>query len=202
MNKHSNSLANLLNQFIDENEETEIPISQLIEKLAGKGQALIVMLFSLPFCLPIQIPGLSTPFGILLIFVGIRISFGHSIWLPNFLIQKKIAKETLKKIAKAIIKVTDKLKFLIWMRLVWLVKNPILHMFHGIVIAFLSLFLALPLPIPFTNLFVSFPLFFFGLALLEDDGILILFAYLLTILGLIGLFAIFWFGKESLSLLF
>ena len=88
------------------------------------------------------------------------------------------------------------------MRLVWLVKNPILHMFHGIVIAFLSLFLALPLPIPFTNLFVSFPLFFFGLALLEDDGILILFAYLLTILGLIGLFAIFWFGKESLSLLF
>lgn len=199
MNRHYNLLAETLNKFIDENKESEIPISQLIEKLAGKGQALIVMLFSLPFCLPIQIPGLSTPFGILLIFVGIRISFGHSIWLPNFLIQKKIPQATFKKIAEMIIKVTNKLKFLIWTRLVWLVKNPVLHMLHGITIAFLSFFLALPIPVPFTNLLVAFPLFFFGLALLEDDGLLILFAYFLTILGSIGLFAIFWFGKASLA---
>jgi hypothetical protein len=56
-----------------------------------------MLLFSLPFCQPIQIPGFSTPFGILLAFIGLRIAFGHRVWFPKKLLEKKISYRVLKK---------------------------------------------------------------------------------------------------------
>lgn len=59
-------------------EERSISIREIVDLLSAKGEFLIILLLSLPFCQPIQIPGLSIPFGIVIIFIGIRGAFSGS----------------------------------------------------------------------------------------------------------------------------
>lgn len=184
MSMRRNSLALQLNRLLDLAKTEDITIRTVIQVLAGRGQAILIILFSLPFCLPIQIPGLSTPFGLLIAIIGLRIAFGHRVWIPRKLLDEKIAYNQLEKIASVSIKLTNKLRYLISTRLTWLVKYPAARVIHGLTITFLGLFLALPLPLPFTNLLAAFPLLAFGLALLEDDGVFIIIAYLLTFFSL------------------
>lgn len=195
MVKH-NSLANRLNHLLTEAKGNAVSMKVIIDTLAGRGQAALLILLVLPFCQPIMIPGLSTPFGIILIFIGLRIAFGHRTWIPKFLLNKEIPYKTLEKVAKVAIKITNKLSFLTSTRWTYFVKNPLLHICHGLSIALMAFVLALPLPIPLTNLLAAYPILFFGLALLEDDGVLIFVAYFLFYFCL-GVFAsLLFFGKE------
>lgn len=202
MKNRRNSLAERLNHLLNQAQAQELPVSTVVDALAGKGQAVLMILFSLPFCQPIQIPGFSTPFGVLLAFIGLRIAFGHRIWIPERLLKKKISYRALKKISSVAIKITEKLSFLVSTRIVWLVKNPSLRIVHGVTIAVLSILLALPLPVPFTNLLAAYPILAFGLGILEDDGLMIAIGYLLTIFCFSFFVALIWFGKEGFSMLF
>lgn len=199
--KRKNSLADSLKRLIDKANEQDVTIQQILTFLARRGQALLLVLCSLPFCQPFQIPGISTPFGILLAFIGLRIAFGHRVWLPKLLLNKKIPYASLKKIASLAITITDKLRFFISTRLVWLVQTPSLRILHGIVISLLALLLALPLPIPLTNVLAAYPILFFGMAFLEDDGLMIIIAYSLATLCLAAFIGLIWFGKEGIQLL-
>jgi hypothetical protein len=197
--KKCNILAESLNHLLDEGKE--ISIRQLIDATAGRGQAALLILFVLPFCQPITIPGLSTPFGLILMFIGLRIAFGHRVWIPKMLLDKKIPHHTLKKITDFIVIITNKLSFFTSTRLTYFVNYPPLHIAHGIAIAILALLLSLPLPIPFTNLLAAWPILLFGLALLEDDGVLIIIAYFLFYFCL-GVFASLLFFSKELWMMF
>lgn len=196
-----NSLAERLSHLLNLAQTQDVSVKVVIDTLAGKGQAVLLILFSLPFCQPIQIPGFSTPFGIILAFIGLRIAFGHRAWFPKVLLEKKIPYKALKNIASIAIKITDKLRFLISTRLVWLVQNPSLSIAHGVTISVLATLLALPLPIPLTNLLAAYPILAFGLGILEDDGLMIAIGYLLAIFSFSLFVALIWFGKEGILML-
>ena len=196
-----NSLAERLNHLLNQAQAQDISVKVVIDTLAGKGQAVLLIVFSLPFCQPIQIPGFSTPFGILLAFIGLRVAFGHRAWFPKGLLEKKIPYGIFKRIADIAIKITGKLRFLISTRWVWLVQNPYLHITHGLTITGLAILLALPLPIPFTNLLAAYPILAFGLGILEDDGLMIAIGYLLTFFCFSLFVALIWFGKEGFLML-
>lgn len=195
MKEKENSLKERLNHLLSEAKGQPVSMRLITDTLAGKGQAALLILLVLPFCQPIQIPGFSTPFGIVLIFIGLRVAFGHHTWIPKKLLDKEISFKTLEKISDIAIKITNKLSFLTSTRLVYLVNKPALHIAHGLAIALMAFFLSLPLPIPFTNLLSAYPILFFGLGLLEDDGVMILLAYFFLFLCLLMFTFLFLFGK-------
>jgi len=195
MKKKVNYLAELLNKLLKDEQDENVSVRVIINALAGRGQAALLILLVLPFCQPIMLPGFSSIFGIISIFIGLRIAFGHRTWVPEKLLEKKIPFSTLKKIAAVAITITDKLRFFTSTRLVYLVNNPILHIFHGLSIALLAFLLALPIPLPFTNLFTAYPILLFGLALLEDDGVMIILAYILFFLCLAAFGSLIFFGN-------
>lgn len=197
-----NSLAEKLNELLSLANGNAVSLGKILQVLAGRGQAVLLILFSLPFCQPIQIPGFSTPFGILLCFIGLRIALGNRLWLPKSILEKPISFKTLKKISEIAVKITNKLKFLISTRLTWLVKTPILHLIHGLMIALLGVLLALPIPFPLTNFFSAYPILAFGFAFLEDDGVMIIIAYALSLICLLFFASLIWFGKEGFEFLF
>jgi hypothetical protein len=201
MDKKRNSLAEHLHDLLNQAQGQDVSVKMILNTLTGKGQALLLVLLSLPFCQPIQIPCFSLPFGILLAFIGLRIAFGHHAWLPQALLERKISYQTLEKIASVAIRITDKLCFFISTRWVWLVNAPLLHTIHGVTIVLLALILAIPMPIPLTNLLSAYPLLAFGLAILEDDGAMILIAYLLACLCFALVISVLLFGKEILFFL-
>lgn len=156
----------------------KVKFGEVVALMKWRGFPIFLILFSLPFCLPVQIPGTSTPFGIALAFMGLRVAFGKKMWWPKSWLEKDVPHETLNKIIDVALKYNAKVHRYIYPRLTVLIENPLIHRIHGILAFMLACLLAMPIPIPFTNLMSAFPLLILGLGLLEDDGLLIIIAYL------------------------
>lgn len=164
-------------------QKQSITIEDILHPLSGKGQPFIVILLSLPFCQPIQIPGLSTPFGLIIAFIGLRMAFGHRVWLPQKVLKKTISPDTLKTIIDKTLVLTKKMKRWVYPRMEWICHSPTMKIVNGLTISLLGLILALPLPIPLSNIIAAWALFFMSLGILEDDGLFVTLGY--AILALI-----------------
>jgi hypothetical protein len=192
-------LTALLDSILEHANGLPISIGNICHSLAGKGYPLIIILFSIPFCFPIQIPGLSTPFGVLFIFIGIRMIFAKTPWIPSWVSKKMIAYSTLEDIIRKAKPYLIKIEGILHPRWSFLTQNSILHGFYGMIIAVLGLFLSLPLPIPFTNMMSALPLLAFGLGLIADDGFVILAALFLSALCMLYFSIIIWLSHLGLS---
>ena len=65
-----------------------VSVKVLLTTLSGKGKIFLLIVLSLGFA---QIPGIAIFFGAFIAYLGIRIAMGRdSIWLPKFLLKKKI----------------------------------------------------------------------------------------------------------------
>lgn len=169
---------------------SSLTVTEVLNILAGRGYPLLLTLFVLPFCQPIQIPGFSTPFGILIIFIGLRIAFGHRVWLPKFILNKTLSKEAIHKISQKGLWLTKKLTKFTRPRWEFMSRHPLFHMISGIVISLLGLVLALPLPIPLSNIVVSWAILFISMGLFEDDGFFIILGYTIGAVSFLILFGV------------
>lgn len=200
--KYYKTLDECLLLLLKRAEISPVTIGEILSILSGKGKTLILIFLSLPFCQPIQIPGFSLPFGLVIALVGIKMAFGKRIWLPKKLLSKQIASSTVKKMSERALWAVKKISRWIHPRLDWVVQYPAMIVANGLIISLLGIFLALPLPIPFSNLVAAWAIFLIGLGILKDDGLLILLGYLMTLLSFFLLvwivFQVRWFlGKVS-----
>lgn len=179
MKKKEKNLQQSLEGIFKAAEDSPLTLEKILEMLSGRGKALIALFLSLPFCLPIALPGLSTLLGLAIVIVGLRIAFGHNAWLPARLLKKSISQNALKKAVSKGMWIVKKLQKLTHPRLEIFCNQKIVH---GSLIAFLGLFLALPLPIPLTNLLAAWPIFFISLGLLEDDGLFVMLGYAILLI--------------------
>jgi len=179
--------------------EHGLTMEELMVALEGKGHAAMITVLSLPFSQPIQIPGLSVPFGIVLFYSGLRIAFAQKPWLPVWLMRKKIPPTTAMGLLEGMRKVSRMTEKILHPRWAFLCRRPALHRLNGILIAFLSILLALPLPIPFSNMLAAVPILLLALALLEDDGLFLLAGYLAAIPCMVFFGALFLFGPKAVT---
>lgn len=161
-----------------------LSLAEVFQVLPGKGRPLILILLSLPFCQPIQIPGLSIPFGLAIAFIGFRMSFEKSLWLPDSLLSKTIPQDTLSTITEKVLSLIKKMKPWVHPRLLWLSNSFFMEKANGLMICLLGIFLALPLPIPLTNIITAWPILLIAFGILEKDGVFILLGYLISLLTL------------------
>lgn len=166
----------------EKSKNSSISIGEILNILSEKGQSLIILILCLPFCQPLQIPGLSAPFGLAIAFIGLKMAFGKYAWLPKGILAKSITPHTLQKITEKILWVLKKIKGWIYPRLAWLCYNPSVHIINGLLISILGILLALPLPTPFSNLMAAWSILLIGLGLLKHDGVFILIGYFVSLL--------------------
>lgn len=179
------SLEESLLLLLETPRDQPLTFQTLFNTLSGKGYPLLLILLSLPFCQPLQIPGFSTPFGLFITLIGLRMAFGHRIWWPTKILEKKIPRATFEKVVKKSLWLLKKMKRFIHPRWPLIGSHPVLHIVNGIVVALLGIFLALPLPIPLSNLIAAWAIFLIGLGLLEDDGLLVVLGYIVALVCLI-----------------
>lgn len=159
-----------------------ISIGDILETFSGKGRMLLLIFLSLPFCQPLQIPGLSIPFGLLIAFIGFRTGFGKRLWLPKRILLKRISSATIQKLSTRCLKLMNKMTPLIHPRLKWLCTHKMMPIANGLLISLLGIFLALPLPIPLTNLSAGWAILLISIGLLEEDGLFILSGYFISLI--------------------
>lgn len=159
-----------------------LTVGQLVDKAheAGFGFLIgILTLIAIPFF------GLSTPFGLLIALMGAQMMLGRDRpWLPA-----RARRRALK------MSMLDRVSSLLARRTRWLTKmtrrrwEPMIRTrLVGLGIVIQALGLALPLPIPGSNLIFLIPLFIYAVGVLERDGLWVALGHLCVIVNVTLLF--------------
>ena len=75
------------------------------------------------------------------------------------------------------LKVSGKLKFIFHQRLNFFCQAPVMKKINGLSVMLAALFLALPLPIPLSNLIAGWSILWINMGVVEDDGFVVLVGY-------------------------
>lgn len=148
--------------------------------LKGRGYALLVLFLAAPFPIP-SVPGLSVPFGIAIMLIGMAFMLRRRPRLPGFILRKKVGFATLQKVIPFIARVMERLERHMKPRLGFLIAGPVMTSLFGLGIVSGGFFLALPLPIPLSNCAPALSIIFLILGTLCRDGVMILLGYVLGI---------------------
>jgi hypothetical protein len=177
-------------------------LKDVVSVFGPDGHYVLMLFLIIPFLQPVPLPGLSTPFGILMTVIATLSYFNKPPWLPKKWGQRKISAKTLSRIGEGSERVFQKLARILHPRWRFLFQEPC-RTLSAMLLIFNAVLLALPLPIPFSNAIPAWAILFQTLAHLEEDGLFIIFSYAQTILCLLYFFVIVrgaWTGLESFGL--
>lgn len=162
-----------------------LTLGLVVESTGERSFAVLLAFLCIPFLTPLPLPGVSTPFGLAVFFLGLQVAIRkHRPWLPQRLMNWRIPPKFGASLISFIARVFRPLERIIWPRLGFMV-NPGAMVLVGIALAIDGAILSLPLPIPFSN---SIPAWFALIKILgitEEDGISLLAGTILT-LGLVA----------------
>jgi len=157
-----------------------LTVDELEKALKGRGFAMLLLLLALPFCF-VPVPGLSTPFGIAVFLIGVRIAAGQKPWLPAFVLRKSIPPERLAKVLDGGIRFALVMEKCVKPRMHFLQRWPGMMNLIGLGIASGGLLLLLPLPIPFTNTIPAWAVVLLAAGMMQRDGLLVLLGHCMTL---------------------
>ncbi|MEO7319250.1 MAG: exopolysaccharide biosynthesis protein [Chthoniobacteraceae bacterium] len=165
-------------------------VAELESILQGRGFAMFILLLSAPFLVPA--PGLSIPFGVALMLLGLRIAIGQKALLPAFLLRRRLTSKTLERVISPLAKIVERFEKHIRPRMHFLQERPWAINLIGVGIVSGGFLLSLPLPIPFSNGFPAVSIMLLAAGLMERDGLLVLWGYIMGVLSWI--YIGFWWG--------
>lgn len=157
-----------------------ITLGRLSDELKDQALVMVCLISILPFLQPIPVPGLSTILGFVTLLQGISLILGKKPLLTRKMKEVEISPERFEVIYKAaqtLTKVTSKISVTThpW------TNSRASRLICGIAIIFSAAFLALPLPIPFSNSVPAFSIAFICMGLLEEDIFLVITGISITV---------------------
>ena len=183
-------LSQDLRAILREADGRAMTVAELESILQGRGFAMFILLLSAPFIVPA--PGLSVPFGIALMLLGLRIAIGQKALLPAFLLRRRLTYKTLERVISPLAKIAERFEKHIRPRMHYLQDHPWAVNLIGVGIVSGGFLLSLPLPIPFSNGFPAVSIMLLAAGLMERDGLLVLWGYLMGVFSWI--YIGFWWG--------
>ena len=168
-------------------------LGELEQHLKDRGYALLVLFLAAPFPIP-SIPGLSVPFGIAILLIGLAFMLRRRPRLPGFILRKKVTFATLQKVIPFVARLMQRLERHMRPRLGFLVAGPVMTSLFGLGIVSGGFFLALPLPVPLSNAAPALSIIFLITGILCRDGLMIFIGHALGIAAWAYMAAWIYFG--------
>lgn len=163
-----------------------VTLREVLGLLGEEGLLIFCAFLTLPFLLPISIPGVSTVFGLVIILLGAGIALNRMPWLPERLMDRSLAVESLKPVLGRGAKFVSRFDRLTHPRLGHLTNTAMLKQVHGFALIFSGVLLLFPFGlIPFSNMLPAFGILFLALGLLQCDGYFIIAGYGMMVLTVI-----------------
>lgn len=169
-----------LRTLLDVAKGQSMSLSEIERHLKDRGYALLVLFLAAPFPIP-NIPGLSVPFGIAIMMIGIAFMLRRRPNLPEFILKTRIEFGTIEKVIPFVARLMERIERYTKPRLDFLVRGAVMNSLFGFGIVSGGLFLALPLPIPLTNGPPALSIIFLIVGMLCRDGVMVIIGYLLGI---------------------
>lgn len=175
------SVSAVLRAVIDQAKGETITIGEIIEAFGERAFGFVLILFSLPNCVPAP-PGIAGIVGTPVLIFGIQMLLGHKHpWLPGFIKRRSVSVSKFKRL----IDVAEP-------KLRWLESyckprlTQLFNVFGDRMIGLFAFLVALSVLIPFpgTNFPPSIALVIVSIAVMEEDGYLLIAGYLIGLAGL------------------
>jgi hypothetical protein len=158
----------------------EVTLNDIMEIVGVDSLMLLSIFLSLIFLVPISIPGVSTVFGLAIIFIGITRLFARSLWLPASVANRKLSSEKLRE---------GFTRSLVWLRRLEKISHPRrlpaltaagpVTLVNNLSFILAAVLLMAPFGfIPFSNTLPALALIFLAVGMMQRDGGSILFGYL------------------------
>jgi hypothetical protein len=155
-----------------------LTIGALVDKAAEGGFGFLIGVLSL---IAIPFVGLSTPFGLAVALLGAQLMLGlRQPWLPARARRRALAMTMLDRVLGILARRTRWLARLSRRRWELAIQPRLI----GLCVVLLALGLALPLPIPGSNLIFLVPLFIYSVGILERDGVCIAIGHACTVIDM------------------
>jgi hypothetical protein len=164
-----------------------LTLQALLDWLGERGLLIFCMILTIPFLLPVSIPGTSTPFGLLIALNAIGLTLHKSPWLPARLMNRHIAMHQLVPMLEKGVQLFKRLERLIRPRLLPLTHRATIGRFNVMLLGFAGLLLTAPLPLPFSNTLPAYAVLLLAMGSLERDGYAVLAGYVMVLLTLVYL---------------
>ncbi len=150
-----------------------VTVGEIMEILADRGVAMVLIVSTFPFLIPVPTMGLSAPAGAAVALFGLMLAIGMRPRLPGFLARRQISNAVLERVVNVATRwvtrvetlLRPRLKFMLW---------PGINIVIGLALAVCGFLMALPLPIPFTNAIPAVVILVLLVGILERDGLVIL----------------------------
>jgi hypothetical protein len=175
------SASKVLRAVIDDAKGESISIGEIIEAFGERAFGFVLILFSLPNCVP-NVPGIAGIVGTPVLIFGIQMMLGHKRpWLPGFILRQTVSVAKFKRLIDIAEPKLQKLESWCKPRMTQLF-GPLGDRVVGL-FAFLVAVSVL-IPFPGTNFPPSIALVIASIAVMEEDGYLLIAGYLIGLAGL------------------
>jgi hypothetical protein len=180
----SGELARLRTLF----HERPVRLREIIAALPRRAAwLLVILLCALPFCVPLPVPGMSTPFGLAAALVALALARGREPKLSDKTLDRRLPPGFFGKLTGftgGLVRWLEK-----WQRprLTSVMASPALMRLHGAGLLASALVLMLPLPVPFSNTLPAIAMLLVAGGLLERDGLCVLAGHGLFLAGVLYL---------------
>jgi hypothetical protein len=178
-----------------------LTLRQLLDRLGERGQLIFCMILTIPFLLPVSIPGTSAPFGALMVLIAVGLTMQRAPWLPNRLMSRRLAVHHLAPMLEKGARLFARLERVVHPRLLPLTHRATVGRFNMMLMGLSGLLLMLPLPLPLANALPAYGVLFLAMGSLERDGYAVLAGYVMVLLTIVYLGGLALLGGMGLSAL-
>ncbi|HLU19325.1 MAG TPA: exopolysaccharide biosynthesis protein [Pusillimonas sp.] len=178
-------LSETLSRAIDGIHGETVTLRNLMTAIGEQGLLVLCAIATLPFLIPVSIPGVSTVFGAAIVLLAVAITMNRLPWLPQRILDRPLETAKLLPALRKGVNFVSRLDAWVLPRMPMLSAGAFAR-FNGLVLIFAGLLLMAPFGlIPFSNTAPAVAILFLTMGMLQRDGLFILLGYLATILTVI-----------------
>jgi hypothetical protein len=176
------SLSQTLTDITHSINTKEITLRQLFELVGEQGLLLLCAFLTIPFLIPVSIPGVSTVFGAAIILIAIAITLNRLPWVPNRLMERPIATEKLIPTLDKGAEMVAKIERYIRPRMDALTNGAAINRVNGLGLILGGVLLMFPFGfIPFSNTLPGLAILFLAIGILQRDGVFIILGHVMNL---------------------
>lgn len=180
------SLSETLSSIADSIKGERITLRDLLELIGEQGMLVFCMFLTIPFLLPVSIPGVSTVFGLVILLIGIGVTLNRVPWLPGKLMNRAIERVHLVPALERAAKLFARLDKLIRPRFLVLTHGTTINRVNGLLLVVAAVLLMAPFgTIPLTNTLPALAILCLAAGMLQRDGLFVVVGYLAIVLTIV-----------------
>lgn len=160
-----------------------VEVAYIRDLFGQEGLMLLSVFLTIPFMIPVSIPGVSTVFGVAILLIGISRLLGRQLWLPKRIVQRTLPADKLRSGLTQGMRVVQRLERLARpLRLKWLITGRVIGTLNSCSLITGALLLMAPFGfVPFSNTLPALALLLLSIGFLQRDGVYILLGHLVNV---------------------